>query len=772
MSITARSTCFVLVLAALAMAAVWVLPVQMVHAAPPSIEIVSPMPDSIQLQNTSVLLEVGFTGGDVGHDYRIEWDNPQSACSLVTRQVNDIAAFPAYYSQNPAAYSGMRANVAVSTPCFVATGQRYSVRVRVTDLDDPTQTASSTTSIFLLASGLDEGIIFSGYTWVGASTGACSGGSVPGTSCITDSDCVGGGLCVPQSDPLGWASFSCTNLNTTCVAHPTYNVRFTKAPGATPYGTLRQNAWMGEEEPTTAGSVGWFTWNKAYCAGGANSGNACVVGDDCPGGSCELTGNPPAGDPENWPAYQELSHAYSSFEDNVFGTTDRYPSQLAGWGRFLTLKDYATRPVEEGGLGLGASNDWGWLRLRGDEVPKPHSNISAPAKAYHQCSDCSAGDMKCNICDRVQVDTDDTSADWRQYSCNSCYECDSGGNCTACDVCNTYGVSYNSQLATLTGYGWSNASTEGGLGWVQFDPLHGGVGILQSWLATRYGDIFVSKSNTEGESIIVNTPLPAPPGSFNATYIIQANGTIAFTSASGYIQPGYPSEILLPAPGNQYINVLGRIDFAGMTRVGSNRYGTTEIVNGTEINAWGSSKVLDGNIYWAQEDITIATPITFQPGTGDQSGAGTIIVDGNLTIAAPVTYNNSPIGSLINLPSVSWIVRGDVIIDPTVGTSVLDPDPTPDPNLVGAFIVLGCPGGFVSPCGPAAREGSISTGESETLELIVNGLMMGKKFNFERTVSTQRGSEQVIYDGRLIANPPPGLNDLSAALPVIREVTP
>jgi hypothetical protein len=51
--------------------------------------------------------------------------------------------------------------------------------------------------------------------------------------------------------------------------------------------------------------------------------------------------------------------------------------------------------------------------------------------------------------------------------------------------------------------------------------------------------------------------------------------------------------------------------------------------------------------------------------------------------------------------------------------------------------------------------------------------MLAKKFNFERLwQSAERGSEQVIYDGRVLANTPPGMADLMSALPIWREAAP
>ena len=46
---------------------------------------------------------------------------------------------------------------------------------------------------------------------------------------------------------------------------------------------------------------------------------------------------------------------------------------------------------------------------------------------------------------------------------------------------------------------------------------------------------------------------------------------------------------------------------------------------------------------------------------------------------------------------------------------------------------------------------------------------MARKFNFERQYANfEVGSEVIVYDGRIIANTPPGMEDITKALPVWR----
>jgi len=139
------------------------------------------------------------------------------------------------------------------------------------------------------------------------------------------------------------------------------------------------------------------------------------------------------------------------------------------------------------------------------------------------------------------------------------------------------------------------------------------------------------------------------------------------------------------------------------------------------------------------------------------SGATTFVVNGDLHINRNITYGDNPLTSFKDLPSVAFIVFGDVIIDPEVT------------ELAGNFIVLGKDG---VNC-PDSGCGRILTGAGSE-PLLVNGMMMAKKFEMERTYASvlKQASEQVIYDGRMTVNTPPGLQDFAKSLPIWSEVVP
>jgi hypothetical protein len=749
-------------------------------AGAPTLEITAPTPNAVLYEKTNITFEVMIRSGDAGHTFTVEWETlwdgkteawPVPAEASATTPV--INTFPASANQ-PAYTASLRytRNFSTIVP-LPALGQK-NVRVKVTDV----ATGSSA-----IASGryyLVNNIIFTGYTWAGATT-------------------VDGG-----DDAVGWTSFSCANRNDPgiCTGIPAYNIKVTTPSSGSTFATLEDIAWVGETDATNK-AVGWVIYNKKYCdVNSALFGEYCANDAACGGGAgtCKtLLDAFPNNEVvnENWPTRNDGSYVYASTSNG------RYPGQVAGWARALTLRNYGNNPIGQ--------TDWGWVHLRGAEAPEPSPDTQPGIKytnmsvgGYHQCSDCSSSSSgsKCNTCQKVQLNSGDPETAWKRYACNSCYGCSSTtGVCDTCERCDLYGVSYNLQKGTLVGFAWAGGANTSGFGWVEYDPTLGGVTLLQAWLATRYGDIFA------GGPISKTGALPAPPTGYNATYVIQANGAIEFTSkaGAGYVQPEYPSTIPLPTQGNQYINVLGRLDFATMTTPGLHRYGTTVSVGTDDLDTYINTTLggkLDGKIHYRIGNATIDQLVEIKAGTGNQNGAGTFIIDGDLHINADVTYElPSSIGNIVNLPSVAWLVRGNVIIDSNVGHSGTETSP----NIVGALIVVGyktgagnglfCPSYRTcngdldgtqctsdaectapqeckTPIQPIPGGGIVTTGSSPSNFLIINGLMMAKCFHFQRTAQVAAGSEQIVYDGRMIANTPPGLSNLTAALPIIREVTP
>ena len=70
-------------------------------------------------------------------------------------------------------------------------------------------------------------------------------------------------------------------------------------------------------------------------------------------------------------------------------------------------------------------------------------------------------------------------------------------------------------------------------------------------------------------------------------------------------------------------------------------------------------------------------------------------------------------------------------------------------------------------------EGKITTGTtglaSTDAPLTINGVTVANQYILQRLYSgsTTQGSEKIVYDGRIIANTPPGMSDIVKSLPVV-----
>ncbi|MDX9892802.1 MAG: hypothetical protein RB292_00105 [Patescibacteria group bacterium] len=314
---------------------------------------------------------------------------------------------------------------------------------------------------------------------------------------------------------------------------------------------------------------------------------------------------------------------------------------------------------------------------------------------------------------------------------------------------------------TLTGWAWNSAPDGFGLGWLKFNPS---ITTISPWLQTKYGDIYARGGLTSSEE----------PPSYNATYRILSGGAVThFLSARGneWIDSEF-GFINFPTPATRYSNVLGEIDFTKLICLSddasrcTNSYGfqVERIVAAGDIPS-----VLGGKVYYRQGDLTINSPKEFLNAAGFTNAAGTIVVNGDLIINANLTYDpTDQLTRFRNLASVAWIVKGDLKISPLVT------------ELAGNFIVLGNGDNNCLQDAEVEHCGQIYTCYNSTdcqTRLTVSGLMMARKFYLKREFPindpdvTIKGSEIIIYDGRLLANTPPGLADFAQALPIWRSET-
>ncbi len=338
------------------------------------------------------------------------------------------------------------------------------------------------------------------------------------------------------------------------------------------------------------------------------------------------------------------------------------------------------------------------------------------------------------------------------HACSDCSSCTLGtvNTCSECAECDQYGVALDRNTGQFKGWAWSGYDDGTGLGWFHFGPDI--ASIKFNWLETLYGDVYTKgfiKMPEESVTIL---------NKYNATFCVQASGLITnFNSQSGCVQPGaMPMEV--PKRSTGYSNVLGKIDIEGIiTKVNGNlnKYGVAvetcdKFINGGTIN-------LGGKVYYCGDNTDLA--INNAIAIDNAHGSGLVVVDGNININKDVEYNNTPLlstNSLRDLGSIGWMAidyhengKGNINIAANVE------------DLSGALYA----------------EDTIDTGTTGSYlsdkQLTIHGLMVAHKFLFRRLYkSGTEGGERIIYDGKTIANVPPGMEELTKTLPLWEEVSP
>lgn len=287
-------------------------------------------------------------------------------------------------------------------------------------------------------------------------------------------------------------------------------------------------------------------------------------------------------------------------------------------------------------------------------------------------------------------------------------------------------------------------------------PLCSGANICDNllfpWLETRQGSLFSKKR--------ITAPEAPPQNQYNATFCILAKDLIInFTSAQCGVSTDPNVKFERPKQSNAYTTVLGALDIAGL-RAG--KYGTLVVVpivaGVAQLDATLDSYAnrLGGRVFIVTGDATVSAH-TIMNDAAD--GAGTVLIDGgDLTITGIIDYENAAVSSLDRLASIGWVVvpttagtKGNIYVDGSVTT------------ISGAFYAGG-DDGFWTVAPP--------TPDSPT-PLTVNGLAVAKSFHFSRSFkSVDQGAERFIYDGRAVANTPPGFADVTKSLPLFTDSLP
>lgn len=463
---------------------------------------------------------------------------------------------------------------------------------------------------------------------------------------------------------------------------------------------------------------------------------------------------------------------------------DSVTGKISGWAKFVALKDSGVISFSSNDF---AANNPGeqcfdcqkkciaWEQIA--EPGNPENKIKGKCLQYDQvllesCKFCftktyfgvSGSDGRVYPSDIVQEEA------IRGGSGNICFNCLNCKNdisevdgssrdvCSSCPgECKLFGAARDASSGALAGWAWSGDGDRGDMvnvGWIQLNT--GYAGIVYPWLETQFGSVYSSESIRQRSKV----------SGKNATYCIFAKDVYNFTSNK--CQQAVYNDVninYLTKSEDQvaYKNALGKIDLGGLTKKVNDKYNKfgNEVVSNAA-TSWNSPTDLGNKVYVVNGSLSVGDKFEIKNG-----GSGLVIVNGNLEINGNFGYSPAS-GSLDlkQLGSIAWVVRGDVIVKPSVT------------KVAGAFIVLGNESSSLEYASNADNEypkfvqnghGIFFSGNSAE-PLTIVGLVIARTFGWERIYSNIRqGSERVIYDGRLIANPPPGLSGFAEGLPVIRD---
>lgn len=474
-----------------------------------------------------------------------------------------------------------------------------------------------------------------------------------------------------------------------------------------------------------------------------------------------------------WGSYNSCNSGYTLPLYPVNNNTERCWVG-SDWGWNVTFNTDSDGAITGGELdGFMWHDNLGWICLGatcasntsacGTDITPPAGSL---AVTFTGAGD-SAGWAELSGWGKVCAWGDAGDSSWISFNCSNTNTCGSSD----------YGVYVNVNDFTLgapvavdvanRGYAWNGYSagsdTSLGFGFMQFSPDNSIAHRVH--FETRNGDVYSAQSiNAQVGLDSGNT------GDYNAMYLILANGSVTnFTTSEnlkssgvsdGYIRTDVDFGGILqedtPGTGEFYYNQLGFLDVQGIE---NGDFSPTTSLNQNV----GGSLQLNGYSFIRNGDMNVTSPLVFQIANGSTSGAGTILVKGDLYINSDITYENNTITNLVNLPSASFIVLGDVIVD----TSVT--------NIDANFFVLGngnnCPANLET---ASAGCGRFSTGDTDASSLTINGMVMAKQFNLQRdyTDAINTPAELFNFDGRLLANPSPGFADFSTNFPKYEENVP
>jgi len=264
--------------------------------------------------------------------------------------------------------------------------------------------------------------------------------------------------------------------------------------------------------------------------------------------------------------------------------------------------------------------------------------------------------------------------------------------------------------------------------------------VCSAWSKVQTGNIYAGGG-------ITGTQAPKAAGTSNVTYCLRSTGEIDWTSNMDCQEKVTNEPLLLPTYQTGYRNKLGFLDLQGI-RTG--RYGEVVTLKAGDT----LPDTLGGKVYrYADGGTFTLTSKTFLNGSilTVNRGNGLLFIDGgSLDITDDVTYSSEAVtGGLRNLASFGVIV----VKDATRAGGNIDIEPN-----VTTF------------SGTLFAEGIITTKSSMPSDIDENlklyGILVANQFKLLRDNGpSTTPAEEVIFDGRAVANPPPGMQDISRSLP-------
>lgn len=385
------------------------------------------------------------------------------------------------------------------------------------------------------------------------------------------------------------------------------------------------------------------------------------------------------------------------------------------------------------------TNKYGDIQLTCDNCPPGLvDEFGNPLPSYNPDQEDRNANGIGDMCEQSMIEEEDICEDAPWIACTA-----GGGECDA----NNGGACVENDLGLCGGNGKLCHINQNDCGVdAQGDPIPC-VKVLP-WIETRDGDVYSSGS--------IRASSPPPAGKFNATFCVLADGAVEqFSSGANCVRTGVGPQTQARAADASLVHIsqgiVNRMDIAGLK---AGRYGEVILheppAGGGMIEVGGDAFIsaLGGKVHVFSGDTEITSDIFVSNGPVGGRGSGLILVEGNLTVRANISY-----AAPFSTPSRELASLGVVAVK--------------NPDGQGGNITIN--GAVENLAGAWLAEGEFATGASNK-PLAVSGLLAAESFAFERVSANQQsGSEVISYDGRAVANPPPGMGDFVQALPIIRE---